>query len=337
MTTIAQIKVLWCHEDHSDETFQWFPYSSEECDIIEDAFNAKKTEVELNWCIIDLTNNIQINKECEIEQSDIKRIINVRRVGPVRSGRFRSTEPLRDRSFADSDNQGNFRGFVWEWYEKQCQQNESELSLIIEKAAHGILIEGTKYGEPKKAEGMAKQLRALKGKDKTEITQCCVQLYTENSFLYKMINQVLRDDDKTKLDTLGPYCYLLKYIALLALYPDRVYERTVYRSASFNEDQINQYKNAINDPNPKQWLAFSSTTKSFTVADFFGGNTLFIIQLPINEFSFGIDISSYSQFPTEEEVLLPTQICFKVERVQYNQNIHKHLIYLNMNVFNSSV
>ena len=131
-------------------------------------------------------------------------------------------------------------------------------------------------------------------------------MYTENSFLYRTINQVLRVDDKTKLETLVPYCYLLKYVAVLALYPDHLYEKIVYRSAMLSEDEINQYKNAINYSNPKQWLGFSSTTKDSAVALHFGGNTLFIIRFPINEFSFGIDISSYSRILEEEEVLLPT-------------------------------
>ena len=84
-------------------------------------------------------------------------------------------------------------------------------------------------------------------------------------------------------------------------------------------------------------IAFSSTTKDSAVALHFSGNTLFIIRLPINEFSFGINISSYSKISTEKEVFLPTQICFHVERVEHNPNKHTHLIYLNMNVFNRSM
>lgn len=169
------------------------------------------------------------------------------------------------------------------------------------------------------------------------MTKCCIELYTDDSFLYRIINQTLRDNDKTKLDTLGPFSYLLKYVALLALYPNHLYERIVHRNVVFEDDHINECKNAINDENPKQWLAFSSTTKSRVMAEFFGGNTLFIIQLPINEFSFGIDISSYSlYFLRKKKYCCQLKSVSKYKRVKYDENKRKHLIYLNMNVLSDN-
>ncbi|CAF1502763.1 unnamed protein product [Rotaria sordida] len=38
---------------------------------------------------------------------------------------------------------------------------------------------------------------------------CCAKLYTKQCFLFRVVNTALRDDDRTKLETLGPYCYLV--------------------------------------------------------------------------------------------------------------------------------
>jgi hypothetical protein len=46
----------------------------------------------------------------------------------------------------------------------------------------------------------------------TEIGQMCFYLYTRESFLYKLINCVLREPymrTDAQLKTLGPFCYLL--------------------------------------------------------------------------------------------------------------------------------
>ena len=45
-----------------------------------------------------------------------------------------------------------------------------------------------------------------------------------------------------------------------------------------------------------------------------------------------MDISSYSIFSDEEEVLLPMQICFKVENVEFNDEKSQTVIYLNMDL-----
>ena len=69
----------------------------------------------------------------------------------------------------------------------------------------------------------------------------------------------------------------------------------------------------------KQWLEFTSTTKNLEIAKIFAGDTIFVIKLPVNEYSSGVDIFSCSMFPQEEEALLPTQICFRVTQISYEE------------------
>lgn len=328
----TQSKAFWCFDDQSQEITEWIPYSNIECEIIEDAFNIGQDKVELDSCIIDFIRNIQIDKYNETMQHNIKRLTSVQQRKRVETDRFSVVEPLKNQTFADSDDGGNFRGFAWEWYEKQFQPDEPKLLDIVEKAANGILIEGKLCSNSVMAKRMAQKLLEIKQDDKIIISKYCLEFYTEECFLYKMVNKTLRETDRTKFDTLGPYCYLLKYVALLNLFPVHIYENIVYRSVHLEKEEIDQYRNAINDPQLKQWLSFTSTTKNRKVAEFFQRNTLFIIQPPINRYSFGMDISSYSMFPDEEEVLFPTQICFKVEKVELNQEKNKTIIYLNMDL-----
>ncbi|CAF5144565.1 unnamed protein product, partial [Rotaria sp. Silwood1] len=67
--------------------------------------------------------------------------------------------------------------------------------------------------------------------------------------------------------------------------------------------------NVAGDNQWYSWLCFSSTSKNRSKAEQFG-NTLFIID---NETAReGVDISSISAFPDEEEVLLQATITFQV-------------------------
>ena len=57
---------------------------------------------------------------------------------------------------------------------------------------------------------MAEQLRACKTKPRREVSKVCIHLYTRESFLYHVLNTTLRDADYSKLDTLGPLCFLMR-------------------------------------------------------------------------------------------------------------------------------
>jgi hypothetical protein len=78
-------------------------------------------------------------------------------------------------------------------------------------------------GKKNEAEWIANELRKVKHKGEKEISECCVKLYTIESFLYKLVNKVLREaviekasafsefvseTDKNYGRTLGPYCWL---------------------------------------------------------------------------------------------------------------------------------
>ncbi|CAF4451876.1 unnamed protein product [Didymodactylos carnosus] len=98
----------------------------------------------------------------------------------------------------------------------------------------------------------------------------------------------------------------------------------VYRGANLDRSVIENYKKPIGENT--SWDSFISTSKNCKLAERFG-NTLFIIDTSSCS---GIDISSYSGFPDEEEVLLPAGTAFKVLKVAPYSTSGQYSIYVEL-------
>ena len=209
---------------------------------------------------------------------------------------------------------------------------------LIEKAARGIEIEGEKIGKSQEARSIADELRQVKNKSKKEILECCVKLYTAETFLYGLINKVMREaemckymflkyEDQEYAENLGPYCALLD--RYLCEQPNQN-NIVVYRCASLTQFTIDDYKRNLNGR--VWWDAFSSTTKNKNVALQFNGNTLFVIHIPQSQYKnrSGVDISSLSQFAAEEEILLHPAVRVIINEVKYDSEINKNIIKLTL-------
>ncbi|CAF4008723.1 unnamed protein product [Rotaria sp. Silwood1] len=131
----------------------------------------------------------------------------------------------------------------------------------------------------------------------------------------------------SKLDTLGPFCWLLqKHLRSFGGPPTF----TVYRGATLINEMIEEYKQAVGTE--IMWFSFISTSKDRRVAEQFG-NTLFIITLTGAIIFKQADISSVSHYPHEQEVLLAQSRRFTVDKVQYDSTNGKHLIFMTGHLF----
>ncbi|CAF1240095.1 unnamed protein product [Rotaria sp. Silwood1] len=65
----------------------------------------------------------------------------------------------------------------------------------------------------------------------------------------------------------------------------------------------------------------------------YDGNTIFHIHVPTNPDGCLADISSLSQFPEEEEVLLGVQTFLMVKKVEHDQILNKYIIHLQVSDF----
>ena len=140
----------------------------------------------------------------------------------------------------------------------------------------------------------------------THDEEAAIQLYTQHCCLYPMLNAALRDH--THPDNLKAFLPYLKLL-LTALNKLPLVRAKVYRGMSADlHETYNQLPGQV-----FRWWAFSSTTINESQAEAFmannltGERTLFAID------AIGVDISAFSAFPDEKEVLMLPGTCLVVK------------------------
>ncbi|CAF0965118.1 unnamed protein product [Didymodactylos carnosus] len=207
-----QPRAQWYWKSNSDPwspngNEEWTKYSDIESAIIEEVFNQKnKTKLaELDNYSINLNDSIQISKSDPNKQRQIKRVPTSRNESQgLREERFFLT-PEMSKTFTDDWGKEAYI-FLSQW-KKDKELSDAE---IVKQAANGIIIEGKKLGQRCESQYLARQIIAVKNKKKEEIYKCCIQLYTMECFLYKLINKALRETDKSKNTALPQLAKILK-------------------------------------------------------------------------------------------------------------------------------
>ena len=296
-------------------------YSADNSEVIEQAYKSHQKTVKLGSThIVDLEGYLQINVNDQnkvrpirrelIQQTHQPSITVANNGGILRKYRF-FYPPQFTKSIAEVTEKGS--SFI-----RACGNIEGPL-MLVEKACQGIIWEGQNLPDQ---EGVAEQLAdRLQHANPMDLPRLCIQLYTEQTFLYPHMNKALRENDRSKVSTYGAFALMLYKSLVQSQY--KVYNATVYRGADLTGDMIQEYISSKGQI--AKWLGFSSTTRNREKA--FLGNTLFIIDIkqPVL-IDCGFDISAISAFEDEEEVLLLAGGRFKIDRVEYEEN--KNIIYL---------
>ncbi|CAF1254857.1 unnamed protein product [Adineta steineri] len=321
--TIQKKKIIWFWQLNSNscdpkQLEKWKCYSDFENAFIENAFRKKEKEVQLNDYVINFDLKMQCNKE------DINRQIPVKREevdlsSVVRAERFSYPESAVMKSFETEW----ILDIGMEWQETN-KHIETEFEVIAEIAAQGILEEGKLLNQEFDAQCIAHQLRTH-GSDMLQLVLYIVRLHSAESFLYKLVNSTLTNNDRSKLDTLGPYCHLLNSNLLLGLLKP-VQDSIVYRGTTLTDAMVEEYKQAVGKK--INWRSFISTTKDRKIAEEFG-NTLFIIRVGTGAHQFASDISRLSYYPNEQEVLFTAGHGFDVVKVDFDTESQKYIIHMN--------
>ncbi len=193
--------------------------------------------------------------------------------------------------------------------------------------------EGIKLEKQEQSKILINELYTLIDATPDQIGHGCLHLYSMETFLYPQLNQFLREADHTKVEIYG------SFVRLLCFYFNHsssieVHGIEVYRGMNLSSSVIDAYEEAAKSGTSYRWTGFSSTSKSRQFVKDFNTNTLFIMQLKkiYSREKKAIDISGYSQFPEEEEVLLKAGVEFTVEKVNYDNEKEKYYIYLNVYV-----
>ncbi|CAF4036131.1 unnamed protein product [Rotaria sp. Silwood2] len=312
------IEWFWKSNDNpfsTMESAQWNRYSDIENTIIEEAFTTlKKAYVILDDYHIDFEHRVQISNDDKSKQRPVKRVEINKDEDRLREARF-MPNPLVSTN--------------WENRKRE----------MVEKAILGILHEGKLAGKQCEAKWIIQQLEKVKDQTKKEIGECCIYLYSLESFLYKILNHTMRlignknheNVWRSKIETLGPFAFLLYYY----LSYENLNHRTstiVYRGAQLTDEMIAEYQYVTRSKDSRRsFQTFTSCSRNRAKAEQFG-NTLFVFKAEkrTSYRTLNMDISSLSAYPEEEEVLIRPGRSFKIERVEFEKTKKKHVIYLTL-------
>ncbi|CAF1547993.1 unnamed protein product, partial [Rotaria sordida] len=321
----------------NSEPATWSHYSDLENLIIEEAFQDKQPQAQLDNYFIDFKSNLQMSNTDDNKQRPIKRVVRKREDKHLREARFMDLPVSYGRSFGGE--YGWVSPFVIEVRrslklepDDLPSRNPNIIPMLVEKAANGIIEEGKHIGQEREAERAAKMLRETKKAGIEEVWKCCAYLYTLESFLYKRLNAAMRlvgdkEQEKvwrSKIHTLGPFCLLLwdnPFNTKLTT------GKMLYRGADLKPTQIAQYEEMARDEKAYgSFQTYTSCSRSRRKAEKFG-NTLFIMEVLI---AFIADLSPWSEYSAEEEELVTPGVCFRVKSVEFDRTKNKHFIHLQL-------
>ncbi|CAF2838389.1 unnamed protein product [Rotaria sp. Silwood2] len=103
-----------------------------------------------------------------------------------------------------------------------------------------------------------------------KVSEGCLHLYTMETFLRTEMNKFLREANKEKLVTYGPFLRLL-YFTFNEPSTVEVHSTTVYHGMNLIQSDIDLYKRAADDNTTLRWMSFTSTTanREFAEIQFF--------------------------------------------------------------------
>lgn len=348
----------------TNEEAEWTPYSHDKSLIIEEAYTSGKHEIILdeNYCI-NLRYFIQQYIDDSYGQRPIRRriIMNLslidKKIVNTISCSFtqRLSTPLGLACSCNITTDTNLHGspFIQRWV---LSFNQGNVNIKFDKL-FPVLKEGlTKEGMIQNPDQIDEILKLLikvqedtlgKSSDKKmdELERCCANLYTKDCYIYRSLNNALCSNDQSKLYTLGPYAYVLfNFIGKKAqkkfsirdqcrkIIPKKKVEKTIlYRTDRSFGNNVETYRQAIGDTTKHfKWLQFVSTSRDENVALTFPGDILYKIYMQsYSSIEDQItDMVEFSDMPHEKEVLLLPGVIFTVDRIYFDHQIKRHIIYI---------
>ncbi len=328
-----------------DELPKWTKYSTEQMQIIEKAFQEKKETVEIGDYIINFESLLQMHKDQNWKVRPVRRTEMSQRAGHFCS------ELITPRTFGRITYTGD-PTIVEKWLNKRKfnfkidkqgnnitdAKDMPQLREVVALAIKGILEEGEKDNWSCFAEAIAKRLENSISHNSRSIFRECVYVYTEENkkgaSLYAVANKALREIDYSKVETLGPYCYLLNF-ALKVLSDGNAEffsSGKVYRGLGLEENMLGMYKTVWKRGLQISFHSFVSTSKSEDVATMFSflqANQKRVL-LVIENLG-GAYIEALSSHPSEQEILLPASRGFQITHIDETNSdmITIHLKMLN--------
>ena len=342
---------------NSSETPQWAPYPDHVSSKIEDAFRRGCEKVFIyEMYRIDLVQFIQQN----IDHNDRQRRVR-RRNGQNNEESSnelwrceRLSFPLGPASANSTVLDTRYHGlpYITDWLLTFTKGKiKVTFQSIFPALVQGLEQEGRNQSSSVTSEvvKMLNEVRdeTLNKREKIKMKKlqiCCIRLYTKDYYVFRVVNTALRDDDRSKLHTIGPYCFLLyNYVGQRfndwfsiprrfrqLIKPNESQSVVVYRGDHIFRDTIEQYRQAAGKKGKYfKWLPFVSTSLDREVAESFGCNALYSIELErySSNDQFAI-LKTNACIEDEQEVLLKPGVRFRVIRIHFDHHFGRYLVHL---------
>jgi len=352
---------------NTTQTADWMPYSNVISSAIEEAYKRQFREIFIDENYrIDLKYYIQQHINEPYEQRLVRRrrcrlpstIPTYKEAENGSSCRERFSSPLGLVLSCNATGDTTYYGssFVHTWLMMFTKgKMKVTFDTIFPVLVQGLIKEGeidTKNNVLDIEKVLNKVEKETRGKSSqnriTELQDCCAQLYTKGCYIYRVVNAALRDNDQTKLYTLGPFCYLLfNYIGQRfknnssigdrlrrVLRTNKSQPMTLYRGDRNSNNTVEEYRRAAGDNSKHfKWLPFVSTSSDRDVAEKFAVDILYIIEIrsySSNEDQF-TDLTTISHYAYEKEILLLPGVQFQVKKVEFDNEKGLHLVYIKIN------
>ncbi|CAF1365989.1 unnamed protein product [Rotaria sp. Silwood1] len=357
----SETEIIWLFHTYRNlsdtaQAAEWIPYPTEISSSLENAFRNGFQETFINDTYrIDFIELLEVCIEDPKCRRPIRRcpmtvfreIERKTKLDPTRCERlsFPLNTTLQCSTGVDTAYHGS--QFVRDWLLKFTNGKlDVKFNYIFPALINGLKYEGRK--EPEYiVNDIVRILNSAKDesskmnekKRMKKLQDCCIKLYTKQCYLFRTVNTALRDDDRTKLDTLGPYCYLVyncigRHIHghhLLELpHRNKSHSMTVYRGDSVPHKMIEEYRQAVGRKEEYfKWLSFVSTSADRIVAEYFGLNTLYIIEierhLSMDQYT---DLDTNTYFESEREILLKPGTRFRVTKVELDDISGRQMVHI---------
>jgi tetratricopeptide (TPR) repeat protein len=170
-------------------------------------------------------------------------------------------------------------------------------------------------------------LRQIDEFEKTYKADDAIKWYTKDSFVYRLVNKLIRTEN---INGLLHFKFFIIDLSncLRTKWEENSNQRsqgsiTVYRGAHLTNAELEKLKpDSLISPN-----GYFSTSGSFEMACIYAVNTIFVIEIDpsVGNLIFA-NIAEYSQFPEEEEILFDLGCVFKIISVVYDELNQRSII-----------
>jgi len=342
---------------------EWTSYSREENELIEEAFYEQKNEVDIGDYIISIQHWVQKKKGAVVSQRPIRRIkADDEEEMKWREERYFDTElpKTANNIFGSVDDlrkfitQRNYDGMeLWEHLQYIAEEQNLEFLNQHEAPLLRIFIieEAIKRGAPQEQLISLILLFAQEFASLEEFYGQIMKAYTMDTFLYRNLNQYLRNEDWIALDSMTPYIFWL-FIGIERLQEKAKMDElmknnskdgkfmSLYRGTRMDQDSLEMY--SLEKFRNFSWYSVTSTTTNQKIAQRFMGvgkeddgkiPVVFKIKVPIStegSNAFYLNVKPFSSFKGEDEVIFAPGCIFKIESVVSRRQGQKKFSEINL-------